>query len=497
MPWVGAALAVGLWALSFALKVPVLHSPPYWDEALHYWTAKHLGTRYGVIADVWGHPIGEAKYLLFQRPLFYLAFWLPAQGGFQAYRTTHALAASLLAPAGYLLLRGHGIRRPAAALGGVAVAAVPMLAMWGTLGLMDSLMTLALAALLWAHQTQRHVLVFVAGVAAVWTKETAYAAVVALLAIDAVRGRVNGRVTFAPLRLDARLTALAFAAAIAPWPLMWATANDLALPGAVNHGGPALILDWMFVTPWLVPVLGIGLLRRRSRFLCAFTLGAGLFMVGLQMAARDVPQWYLVPTTFLTVVACAAAADAWLREPPSRAAWTRPVPAFVAIVLVALIVGVPNGPARDHLRPLTGDGGNDLRGAWEFEVRFRDRDLHETIDMVPLDTAPDVLAIELAPPALYVPIAEKARHVYWDSSFYRSMFEFDVGRLAAHIEDNATWTIVSRDDLANLPMSQAIEEVYADCIVHQTPRYTLLHAPACAGRAQRLEDAWRAHDPRF
>lgn len=490
--WLGWVLAAGLWALAVAIKLPVLHSPPYWDEGLHYWTAKHLGRGFEVMTDLWGNPVGTPQYLFFQRPAFYLAFWLPAQEGFQAFRTAHALAASALAPLAYALLRSHGAGRPAATLAGLGVAVVPSLAMWGNLGLMDSLMTACLGAALWARAHGRNGWLAVACVAAVWTKETAYAAVLALLAFEGLRGWIRGTVSVAPLRLDARVSALAWAAAIAPWPLMWALAHDLALPGAVNHGSSLPVIDRMFGTLWLLPVLALGLLRPRSRFLCAFALASGAFLLALQLAARDVPQWYEVPATFFALVGAAAAGDAWLRS--GRPSLTRPLPAVVAVVLVYLLVMVPNSPERDLLRPLSRDGGNSLSGSWDFENRIRDGDLHAAIAHIPLDARPVVFGVDLAAAALFGPVTDQASHVYWDASLFRMYWEFDVHIGARRIEANDTWTLIDRSDL---PYGSAIVEVYQDCIAYENAGFVVIQGTPCVGRGQALEDAWRARDPRF
>lgn len=488
----GLAIAAALWALSFAAKWPVLHAPPYWDEGLHYWTARHLGTRWDALTDVWGNPAGVPQHLLFQRPLFYVAFWLPAQGGFQAFRTAHALAASVLAPMAYALVRVHGGRRAAGILAGAAVALVPSVAMWGNLGLMDSLMTACVGLMLWARARRRDGLLFVASLAAVWVKETAYVAVVGLLAWELAVAWVHGRLSLAPLRLDGRLSALAWAAALAPWPLVWAVTHDLAMPGAASDGGVGPVVDRVLTTPWLLPVLVVGLARRRSRFLCGFALAGGAFLVALQLAARDVPQWYEVPTSVFALVAAASAADAWWRPP--TAGWARPWPAVLAFALVAMLVAVPNSPERDRLRPFSLDGGNDLRGAWEFETEFRDGDLHAAFAALPLDRGIDVLDVDVAPPALFGTVVGHARHVYVDSSLARTYLEFGVAQLAARIEDATTWTLLDR---SGLPMALAIEQTYADCAVLENPGYLVLHGAACAGRADRLEAAWRANDPRL
>lgn len=494
--WRELAVLAGLWAAAILVKMPVIHTEPYWDEGLHYWTARHLGMRWDAITDIWGNPFGTPEHLLFQRPLFYLAFWLPAQGGFETFRVTHAVAASLLSPLAYLILRAHGVGRAAGILTGVAVATIPGLAMWGTLGLMDSLMTAAVGVMLWARATGRNGLLFAASVAAVWTKETAYVAVLGLLALEAWKGHRAGTCTFLPLRLDARATSLAFAAAVAPWSLMWAVAHDLALPGAENHGSILPVLDHAWITPWLVPVLLLGLLGR-GRFLSAFGLAAGAFLVALQLAARDVPAWYFVPSAYFTLIGVGAAADAWWRTPAgawARRAWVRPWPAATAVVLVALLVLVPNSPERDLLRPLSGDGGNSLSGSWDYELRIRDGDMHAAIATIPIDKSTDILVIDLAAPALYVRLVEPARQVYWDSSWVRTLVDVDTVALAARIEEPATTTLIDRSDL---PMTLAIEETYADCIQHQNVGYTVLRGADCAGRAQRLEDAWRDRDPRF
>jgi hypothetical protein len=342
-----------------------------------------------------------------------------------------------------------------------------------------------------ARATDRPLLLGAAAVATVWTKETAYGAVLLFLLIDLVAGLRDGSVSLWPLRMGKRLTALSWAAVLAPLPLVYAMAHDLALPGAPNHGSAVPLLDMVLLTPWLLPFIAIGLRVPRIRPLAITSLVSAGFLVALQLAARDVPQWYEVPTTFFAVVAAIAGAHAaWqARWPWSTLRWA---PMMVVAALLVVAVVVPAGAGREILRPLTHDAGDSLSGTWNYELNIRDRDLRDVRAQIPLAQHPDVLAIDLASPGLFVPIVEEAHHVYADSSFIRTLVPFEVEGLAERIEANGTWTLL---DVTDLPMNQAIVQVYADCLVYQNPTYDLYVGAPCAGRAARLEAAWRAIDP--
>lgn len=485
----------GLWLIAFAAKWPILGVPAYWDEGLHYWTAKHLGQGYAAITGLWGIPLGAPTALVFQRPAFYLAFALPAQFGFEAFRVAHAFAASVMAPLAYLLLRAHGSPRWAGVVAGLAVATVPPLVLWGNLGLMDSLMTSAVAAILIVRTTPRHLLLSILCVVAVWIKETAYFAVLVLLGIEVVKGLRDRTASLWPIRMGPRLSAISWAAALAPLPLLWAMAHDLPLPGTQNHDLPLALLDRVLLSPWLVAIIASGLAFVRVRPLSIAALTGAAFLLALQLAARDVPQWYEVPTTFLAIVAAVASAHAvakFLWKSRWRVAGWAPGAATLAILMAAVLV--PAGSGRELLHPISGDGGDSLPGIWNFEQNIRDRDLHSTIAAIPLATHPDVFALDLAPPALYVPIVEQAQKAWWDSTSIRAYLPLDVPSVAHRMEANHTWTLIEAN---GKPLTIAIQQTYADCRTHASARYELFEAGPCAGRAAQLEAAWRAADPNF
>ncbi len=490
--WLGPALAAALWLLAIALRWPILDAPPYGDEGLHWWTARHLGHRLDVVEDLWGHDLGGAPHLVLQRPLFYVALALPAQAGFQAFRAAASLGAALLAPAGYAALRAHGIRRPAAVAAGIGLAAVPPLVSWGNFALMDGWMAAFLLGVLWARGARRPAAAFAFAVAAAWTKETALLFLAALLAADvavALRRRTG---SLWPLRLDAQASALAFSLLVGVVPVAAFVASDFARIGAVGAHGTAAVADQVLLSPWLALPLAAGLARPRSRTLCACAFGAAAVLLALHGLGRSVEGWYMMPTAAFALVGSAAAADAWLRDPPR---W-RPLafgPAAVAVAVVAVLALAPAGLARDAASPLSGEGGQSLAATWRFESEVRDRDYLRAQAAIPAaagdGSAPDVFAIDVYPPRLIVPFAHRAGDLLMDWTPLHDEFAFGADQVGARIEANGTWTLVEVHDTV---LNAAIRDVYGDCRVLADGGYEVLEGWRCRGRADELVAAWQA-----
>lgn len=489
-------LPFGLLAVAMALRWPTLEAPPYGDEGLHYWTARYLSGHWDAITDIHGGAAGGPRFLVLQRPLFYLLFFLPSQAGFDGFRLAAVVAGSALAPAAFAAVRAHGAGRVAAVGAGLACASVPQLVMWSHLGLMDALMTVFLLGALAARALHRPGWTLALGVAASWTKETAVFGLGLVLAFDLARALRRREATLLPLRLPPGVTALLGAVLLGALPVIAFAFTPRAAVGAMGDLAFTGFADRILATPYLLVVLLAGVVPPASRFLCCAALAGAALLAALTLTGRDVAAWYDVPVLALALCGAAVAADAWCRWGRDARPWRRLAgagPAVAAVALVALVVLLP-GAARAGLRPLTGDGGHDLLALWEYETEVRDADLQAATAPIPDDGSATVLVLDMYPGRLYVPLVETARTVHLDWSFARSLYPFDPAPLASVIEGEATWTLVEHNAHA---MNEAVREVYADCVAGQAGGYTVLHGAACAGRAQALEDAWRARDPTF
>lgn len=493
-------LPFGLLAVAMALRWPTLEAPPYGDEGLHYWTARYLSGHWDAITDIHGGAAGGPRFLVLQRPLFYLLFFLPSQAGFDGFRLAAVVAGSALAPAAFAAVRAHGAGRVAAVGAGLACASVPQLVMWSHLGLMDALMTVFLLGALAARALHRPGWTLALGVAASWTKETAVFGLGLVLAFDLARALRRREATLLPLRLPPGVTALLGAVLLGALPVIAFAFTPRAAVGALGDLDFAGFADRVFATPYFAAVLVAGLVLPRSRFLAASALVGAAALAAVALTGRDVAAWYDVPVLALALVAGAVTADAWLRRvagDPSATRWRRVAatgPAVAAVALVLLVILAPPGPSREALRPLYGDGGHDLRALWRYEVSIRDADLILATGPIPRNGNATVLVLDMYPGRVYVPFVETSAAVHLDWSFARSLYPFDPAPLAAAIEANGTWTLIEHNGHA---MNEAVRAVYADCTAAKAGAYTVLEGAACAGRAAQLEAAWRERDPTF
>lgn len=503
--WPGLVVGLALWALAIAVKLPILRAQPYGDENLHCAVALHPFDPMQGYTTIWGQ--GMVLPTFWQRPAYYVLFHFPATLGFEAFRTTHAALASLVAPLGALLLRRHGASRLATACAGTALAIAPILALWGALAFVDGLMTVALLAFLLARHARRWSLAGALALVAIWTKETALIPVAALLAVDLVRALRRGHASLYPLRLQPREAALAAAVALGPMPLAWAIANGLLPPGGPAHGTWAQVAALLLPSPWLLPLLALGLRWRRSRFLSAAGLAACASLLALHGAGRAVEAWYAVPTYTLGVLGCAASADAWV-----RAAWARRLrrtprsddggarrasvrPLVMAVTVAALAFGAclagaaaPAGGLRQALQPL-GPEQSNLAQTAHFQVDVSERDLAAALDDVPIGRHPAVLLETNGWPYPTVRL-QGASHVYFDLPNYRRLAGFGVEDLALRIENATTWTLMGP---GSEPMQLAIQDVYQDCLVSIHGGWRVYQGTSCTGRGEALRQANHAH----
>jgi hypothetical protein len=484
------AVVAGLYALALWLRLQILHSPPYGDEGLHYWVARHFAALPANVTDVdgllWFHPF----WLVWQRPAYYLALHPFALHGFTAFRLGHALLCALLPVVACGMLRAWGVSRVASGAAGLFAAAYPPFVAWGGLALMDEPMAVAFAAALWALRRQRHLLSAALFVVAVWTKESAFIGLAGLLAAALFVGWVVGRNRLDPLRLDRPTASLLLAAGLAPLPLVVSLVKGL---NGIGNGSPAYaapLADAMWATPWLLLVLLWGLRFPTSRALCALALGLGLAMILLNgVAHRTVEAWYLVQPAFFAACAAAAALDAAVRAPWAAAPATErrrravPVAAALVLVLLAGAVLLPASAAKAAvLHPFARRSSDSLPESIRYENQARDRDLVAALAAIP--GGEKVVAVDMPYP-IVLHLAQGASHVYVDSSAMRLFVKsYTPARFAATAESPGTVLLVGK---GSLPFIGALDEAYGACRVLDVGSYRVYESWRCPGGGEVLE----------
>jgi hypothetical protein len=458
------ALAGGLYALALWLRLQVLPAAPYGaDEGLHYWISRHLAAVPDNVSDVdgltWFHP----SWLVWQRPAYYVAMHPFALHGFEAFRAGHAMLSSLLPMVAFGLLRAFGATRVAATGAGLFAAAYPPFVAWGGLGLMDEPMTVAFGAAVWALRSRRALLAGTLFVLAAWTKETAVLALLVVLAGTLLAGWVAGRNRLDPFELDRPSAALLLAAPLSLLPLQVALSSGLDTIGAAapwNGALPAAV----WVTPWLLPVLLLGLRFRASRPLCALALALGLLFLLLNgVLHRAVEAWYLVPPAFFAACAAIAALDAATRGMRRRA-----LPALASVAVAGLLAWTIVGPA-------------GLEERIRYETTIRDRDFLEAVAAAQPGPSRTVITVDV--PNLY-PFAERARHVYVDSAAARSvLLSYGDGRFHAAAAVEGTVIVASK---SGYPFTATLEEAYGDCRVLDNERFRVYESWRCAGPGENV-----------
>lgn len=484
------ALVAGLYALALWLRLQLLPSAPYGDEGLHYWVARHFTAVPGNVSDVdgltWFHP----SWIFWQRPAYYLALHPFALQGFEAFRVGHALLCALLPVVAFGLLRAYGATRSSAFAAGLFAAAYTPFVTWGGLGLMDEPMTVAFAAGLWALRARRHLLAAALLVLAVWTKETAFIGLALLLAGSLLAGWVRGRNRLDPFELDRPTAALLLAALLALLPLQVALLQGLDTPGAVSAWrGPALA-DAMWIAPWLVPVLLLGLRYPSSRLLCGLALALGLALLVLDgVAHRAVEAWYLVQPAFLAGCGAIATADAAVRA--SRASGRpRAMPVAAALLVAAVVAGAVLLPASSAkalaLAPFSRQQSHSLADGLRYETEVRDQDLLEAVEALALGRSRSrtVIAVDVAYPYDLYPLSERARHVYVDSAAVRDLApSLGVERFAAAAAVEGTLILAGK---TGFPFTAALDEAYGGCRVLDNAAYRVYESWRCPGGAEGL-----------
>jgi hypothetical protein len=486
----GVVIGASLYVAALALRWQYIGSPTYGDEGLHYFLAHHLKAvppATDVFGQTWFHP----SWIIEQRPLFYYGFHAIAREGFAALRIANILVTAGLAPVAYALLRSHGVRRPAAAMGGAACAAVPTLAAWGAIVLMDSMMAVLFLAALWARRLGRPYASAALFLAAIWMKETALVGVAGLLAATWIHGWVRHGIPLWPIRLDRGQSALLVVLAVGLLPIVYAMGNGLRLPGGPAVGSTLRLVDALFWSAWLVPLLALGLRWRQSRVLVGWALAAGLFHLALHgVLHRSVEAWYTVLPVALSLVGATASVDALLQAVPWRRSWpavsARGVAAAaVVFLLVALLV--PAGGAKEPLmQPLSRQTFPSVEDSLRFETLHRDADLRAALGWIEARSIDRLVLFDVEYALVLHPFTEAVSRPLIATSLLHPVIPQPIEASVAAMEANGTWTLLQ---LRPNGFNEAVRAAYAGCQAEAMGRFVLLQTSGCPGQAEALMEA--------
>lgn len=479
---------VALWAFAFAVRWPLHDAHPYTAEAAHYVVARRLWLETPAGANLYNDLQGDLSFLFWQRPLFSLLLAPGAWVSFGAYRALHIGVSSLVPVLAVALLRSLGVRPWLAWPVGAVLAVHPMIVPWGVLVLPDSLMaTLVLAGLLAAHRG-RPLATGALLLAACWTKEVAIVAVLPLLALSLWRDPDGEPRRLWPVRLGRFPTALAATAILAFAPLLFSLSRPGALfPGWGRGGDGEVLLEALFLTVWLAPFALLALRFAASRRLALVSLAwSAFFLAYYFLLGRAIEAWYTVlPGTLSLMAAAAGLSGAW-------AAWGRParlavpVVALLLLAVLGLQVAAPetSGLKQAVVTPFSGRGQWSLAQATDYEDH-REAGLHEALALLePTDRR--LLTVDVDWSFVAYPIQGRADVVYVQDSAGTLFWRLDLGILADGIETRTDAVLVRKNDQA---VNRAVREVYADCVTHDNPDYTLLRGGGCLGRADELQAA--------
>ncbi len=496
-PWLDAATLLGLYALAVALRWPLLQAPPYGDEGLHYWVSRAFTEPPTSVTDVEGSSWVHPGWIFWQRPAYYVLLHPFALHGFEAFRAGHVLLSSLLPLAAWSLVRAHGGHRAAAAFAGLACATLPSLVTWGALAMMDEPMALALAFALAARRVGRHSAASVLFLVSVWLKETALPLVAILAAASFARAWWRGEAALRPLRLDGPTGSFVLPLALGPFTLMLSLATGLDSIGGWSAGHSGRMADWLYVTPWFIPVLLAGLAWRPSRPVCAFALVfATAYLLSHAWGGRSVEAWYFAGPVPFVLCGVALALDHAVRHATRALARAGAGAAAVgALLLVGTMVLAPASAAKGAWpHPFTGQPDDSVLGTQRYELELRDRGLRDAIDRMGLDGTQGLVTVDLYYPQALA-LAEgpvRARHVYVDSGGFRDLLPLWVDGFAARVEANGTWLLVLQTETA---FFHAINEAYGDCRVLENAEVRLYEAWRCPGGRDALQQGYASRRP--
>lgn len=368
-----ALAAAMLFGVAFSIRLLLLHSAPYGDEAGHYAISKTLGI-WGDddITIAGGEPFDLSPWV-FGRPTFAFVYAPGTWMGFEAFRIEASLIAATIPVLAFAWLRRQSTGRIMAGMAGVVLALHPVLVVWGARVFPDSLMAaLFLGGMLaWDLGRRRTALLFF--LASCLAKETAIVA----LGSYALGQYIHERQEKTNHHGAGQLAAVALAGTVAGWA---AYSYAGGTPGWARGGDGLAGLESVLWSSWLVLPMLAGLAIPATRQLATTVGGLVAFYVAyIILRNGQVQAWYAVlPLTLATLLCARLLALGWRSTGRS---WL--VSRFVAVgavflVLSSLLGGTalahPVSPAEDPGLPssiqFVRAEGSDLAAARDHHARL-------------------------------------------------------------------------------------------------------------------------------
>lgn len=479
---VGLAVAGGLFALAFAVRMALLKAVPYGDETAHYTMARTLGFLDSSVYWIDAASTFRLYPLVVARPVFALAHWPGAAFGFEGFRVLGIAYAALLPLLVYVLARQLRVRVPAAVLAGLVVALHPAFVVWGSRVFPDTLMADLVLGGLIAYVAGRTRLSAVLMLLACLAKETALPAAAGLAAhavLVGLRPSPGGPSRWRRLQPAAwhvGATVLGTSGVVVSYLIV------PRLPGWTSGGTVAQTLDALTLWPWLAIVPLLALWNRRLwPPAAALASTIAFYLAFVVLRDGNINGWYVLLPAALAVLLATAGFDQGMqsRAWPRMAAVTLGV-AFVFAAVVAVVGSENGGPL---LHPATDRGEAGLVASIGF-VRSENPWLAEAIRFQQEESPARVLDLDLG--------------WFWLSYPFRgadqTAFSFTVQYETGMVPSDDLVERAERADLTwlqdwNSTFHQAFKETYAECEVFAAGILTAYRIQDCPGRIEDLRQA--------
>jgi len=474
-----AAVAIALFLLSLAVRLPFLGAGHHGYEGAEFSVARQLGQEDTRVLYLENGEPGDAGPLFWVRPLHALVLYPASLFGFEAARLVMVAVASALAPATFRLARLAGASRPTALVAAFVPALVPGLAGAGThlypAALAAPLVLFALGerirgrwprALLWL-------------VVASWIDETALLVLAGRLVLELRDGLHRREAKLWPVDLTIRQTAHLYA--LAPAAVFAGLHANIVSLFPLGHWGGATAATFLAEATlggWLLVGLAFGLRSsspRRWSAAALLLLAAHLLLAALGRAPDSSAA--LLPAATASVAA-ALTMESLLPEARRRRALVA-----AALLLVLLVAAVPGSVAlKRTASPLAAQPS--MAEAWTA-ARLENRDLEDARRQMDPTRWQAFFLIDVPWYHVYEPF-HYALHSR-EGRFTSTPGVADVTRWGAWIERSDVVTVVAKNDH---PLNRLVRETYGDCALHENPTYFILAGAACAGRGAELQRRW-------